>query len=83
MNESIVNGMKLDEAIQEAGETRFVPIILTTLTAIGGLIPLVLEHNPLYSPLALVIIGGLISSTLLTRVVTPVLYKMLAPKIAS
>jgi multidrug efflux pump subunit AcrB len=75
------NGASLDDAIQEAGETRFIPIILTTLTAIGGLIPLVMENNPLYSPLALVIIGGLISSTLLTRVVTPVLYKLLAPKI--
>jgi len=73
--------MGLDEAIQEAGETRFVPIILTTLTAIGGLIPLVAEKNPLYSPLALVIIGGLLSSTILTRVVTPVLYKLLAPRI--
>jgi multidrug efflux pump subunit AcrB len=76
------NGMGVDEAIQEAGETRFVPIILTTLTAIGGLIPLVAENNPLYSPLALVIIGGLLSSTILTRVVTPVLYKLLAPKLA-
>jgi multidrug efflux pump subunit AcrB len=74
-------GMGLDEAIQEAGETRFVPIILTTLTAIGGLIPLIAEGNPLYTPLALVIIGGLLSSTLLTRVVTPVLYKLLAPRI--
>jgi len=75
------NGKSLSEAIEEAGETRFIPIILTTLTAIGGLLPLVLEKNPLYSPLALVIIGGLISSTLLTRVVTPVLYKLLAPKV--
>lgn len=74
-------GMGLDEAIQEAGETRFVPIILTTLTAIGGLIPLVAENNPLYSPLALVIIGGLLSSTILTRIVTPVLYKLLAPRV--
>ncbi|HEY4063465.1 MAG TPA: efflux RND transporter permease subunit [Puia sp.] len=73
--------MGLDEAIQEAGETRFVPIILTTFTAIGGLIPLAAENNPLYSPLALVIIGGLLSSTILTRVVTPVLYKLLAPRI--
>jgi Cu/Ag efflux pump CusA len=40
-----------------------------------------MENNPLYSPLALVIIGGLISSTLLTRIVTPVLYKLLAPKV--
>jgi multidrug efflux pump subunit AcrB len=75
-------GMGLDEAIQQAGETRFVPIILTTLTAIGGLTPLVAENNPLYSPLALVIIGGLLSSTILTRVVTPVLYKLLAPRIS-
>ena len=70
-------GMSLDDAIQEAGETRFVPIILTTLTAIGGLIPLAAENNPLYSPLAFVIIGGLLSSTILTRIVTPVLYKLL------
>jgi len=76
------NGMGLDEAIEEAGETRFVPIILTTLTAIGGLIPLVAESNPLYSPLAIVIIGGLLSSTILTRIVTPVLYKLLAPRIS-
>jgi multidrug efflux pump subunit AcrB len=75
------SGMNIDDAIQEAGETRFIPIILTTLTAIGGLLPLVMEKNPLYSPLALVIIGGLISSTLLTRVVTPVLYKILAPRV--
>ncbi len=73
-------GMNLREAIEEAGETRFIPIILTTLTAIGGLIPLAIEWNPLYSPLAWVLIGGLISSTLLTRIVTPVLYKLLAPK---
>ncbi len=74
-------GMELNEAIQEAGEIRFVPIVLTTLTAIGGLTPLVLEFSPLYSPLALVIIGGLISSTILSRLVTPVLYKLLPPKI--
>jgi len=52
--------MGLMKPSTEAGETRFVPIILTTLTAIGGLIPLVAESNPLYSPLALVIIGGLL-----------------------
>jgi multidrug efflux pump subunit AcrB len=73
-------GMGLDEAIQQAGEIRFVPILLTSLTAIGGLIPLAVEENPLYSPLAYVLIGGLISSTLLSRIVTPVLYKLLAPR---
>jgi multidrug efflux pump subunit AcrB len=74
-------GRSLDEAIQEAGEIRFVPILLTSLTAIGGLIPLAVEENPLYSPLAYVLIGGLISSTLLSRIVTPVLYKLLAPSV--
>ncbi len=74
-------GVSMDEAIQRAGEARFVPILLTTLTAIGGLIPLVLERSSLYSPLALVILGGLVSSTLLARVVTPVLYKLVAPSV--
>ena len=74
-------GMSVDDAIQQAGEVRFVPILLTTLTAIGGLLPLVIEGAPLYEPLALVIIGGLISSTFLARLVTPVMYKLLAPKI--
>lgn len=81
-NELRRDGMGLDQAIQRAGEARFVPILLTSLTAIGGLIPLVLERSSLYSPLALVILGGLVSSTILTRVVTPVLYKLLAPEIA-
>jgi multidrug efflux pump subunit AcrB len=74
-------GVELNEAIEKAGEIRFVPIVLTSLTAIGGLIPLAIEGNPLYSPLALVIIGGLISSTLLSRLVTPVMYKLLPPKV--
>lgn len=74
-------GVALDEAIEKAGEIRFVPIVLTSLTAIGGLIPLAIEGNPLYSPLALVLIGGLISSTLLSRLVTPVMYKLLPPRV--
>ena len=73
--------LTIDEAIEKAGKTRFIPIVLTTFTAIGGLTPLVLEHSPLYSPLALVIIGGLISSLVLTRIVTPVMYKLLPPKV--
>lgn len=80
-NQLRTEGRTLDDAIQEAGEIRFVPILLTSLTAIGGLLPIAVEENPLYSPLAYVLIGGLISSTLLSRIVTPVLYKMLAPRI--
>lgn len=74
-------GKPLEAAIREAGEIRFLPIVLTTITAIGGLIPIALSTNPLISPLAIVLIGGLISSTLLSRIVTPVMYKLLPPKI--
>ena len=80
-NQLRAEGKDLDAAIQEAGEIRFVPILLTSLTAIGGLLPIAVEENPLYSPLSYVLIGGLISSTLLSRIVTPVLYKLLAPKV--
>ena len=75
-------GAPLDQAIQEAGEVRFLPILLTSATAIGGLSPLALQGSGLYSPLAIVIIGGLISSTLLARLVTPVMYKLLPPPVA-
>ena len=74
-------GKALDDAIAEAGEVRFLPILLTSLTAIGGLTPLAIQGSGLYSPLAIVIIGGLISSTLLARLVTPVMYKLLPPTI--
>jgi multidrug efflux pump subunit AcrB len=72
-------GRGLDEAIEEAGEVRFFPILLTSATAVGGLLPLAVQGSGLYSPLAIVIIGGLISSTLLARLVTPVMYKLLPP----
>ena len=74
-------GMELNDAIEKAGEMRFLPIILTSLTAIGGLLPIAWSSNPLISPLAIVMIGGLISSTLLSRVVTPVVYKLMPPKV--
>ena len=80
-NQLRAEGMPLDQAIREAGEVRFLPIILTTLTAIGGLLPIAISTNPLISPLAIVMIGGLISSTLLSRVVTPVVYKLMPPKV--
>ena len=72
-------GVALDEAIEQAGEIRFLPILLTSATAIGGLLPLALQNSGLYSPMAWVIIGGLITSTLLARLVTPVMYKLMPP----
>ncbi|HEX4889027.1 MAG TPA: efflux RND transporter permease subunit, partial [Alphaproteobacteria bacterium] len=73
-------GLPLQEAVERAGELRFLPVVLTSATAIGGLLPLALSGSGLYAPLAIVIIGGLISSTFLSRVVTPVTYLLLAAK---
>jgi multidrug efflux pump subunit AcrB len=80
-NQLRLQGKSVDEAIREAGEVRFLPIVLTSLTAIGGLLPIALSTNPLIAPLAIVLIGGLISSTLLSRIVTPVVYKLIPPRI--
>ena len=74
-------GMDLEAAIRKAGEVRFLPIVLTSLTAIGGLLPIALQGSGLYAPLAWVIIGGLISSTLLARIVTPVMYRLFVPAV--
>ena len=70
-------GLGLRAAIEQAGEIRFLPVLLTSVTAIGGLLPLALSGSGLYAPLAWVVIGGLVSSTLLSRVVTPVMYLLL------
>ncbi|HEX2535324.1 MAG TPA: efflux RND transporter permease subunit [Chitinophagaceae bacterium] len=80
-NQLRAQGMELNKAIREAGEVRFLPIVLTSLTAIGGLLPIALSANPLTSPLAIVMIGGLISSTILSRVITPVIYKLMPPRV--
>jgi multidrug efflux pump subunit AcrB len=70
-------GMDLRPAIERAGEVRFLPVLLTSVTAVLALLPLALSGSGLYSPLAWVIIGGLISSTVLSRIVTPVMYLLL------
>ncbi|NQX56220.1 efflux RND transporter permease subunit [Pedobacter panaciterrae] len=80
-NQLRAEGYSIDDAINKAGETRFLPVVLTSLTAICGLIPLALNPNPLIAPLAIVLIGGLISSTILSRIVTPVMYKLIPPSI--
>jgi multidrug efflux pump subunit AcrB len=80
-NQLRAQGVALEEAIERAGEIRFLPILLTSLTAIGGLLPLALQNVGIYSPMAWVIIGGLITSTLLARLVTPVMYLLMPPRV--
>jgi multidrug efflux pump subunit AcrB len=70
-------GMPLDEALVTAGRVRFRPILMTGLTTIFGLVPLALGLGPgaqMQQPLAIAVIGGLITNTLLTRLVIPVGY---------
>lgn len=74
-NQLRVRGAALYESIVQASTTRFTPILLTTLTTITGLLPLTLTNSNLWSPLGWTIIGGMISSTLLTLIMGPILYK--------
>ncbi|MBC8488868.1 MAG: efflux RND transporter permease subunit [Bacteroidetes bacterium] len=69
------------EALKIAGETRFTPIILTTLTTIGGLLPLTLRGGTMWAPMGWTIIGGLLVSTMLTLIIVPVLYRIFSGKI--
>ncbi len=81
-NRSLRAGSTVREAILDAGKTRLSPIVLTTLTTIGGLLPLTLEGSTLWSPLGWVIIGGLVVSTFLTLFVVPALYVLFTRKSA-
>ncbi len=76
-NQLIKSGKDKIEALMQACETRFTPIVLTTTTTILGLLPLTLSATGLWSPLGWTIIGGMVSSTFLTLLIVPILYKWL------
>jgi multidrug efflux pump subunit AcrB len=73
-------GMGAFEALREAGQIRFMPIVLTTATTIGGLLPLTLQGGTLWAPMGWTIIGGLLVSTILTLIIVPVLYNVFTPE---
>jgi multidrug efflux pump subunit AcrB len=75
-NQLRAEGKNIIEALKEAGETRFMPIVLTTATTVGGLLPLTLGGGSMWAPMGWTIIGGLLMSTFLTLVVVPVLYQL-------
>lgn len=83
INRNRAGGKALDEAILEAGITRLRPILMTTVTTVLGMLPLTglfgaAEGTELRAPMALVVIAGLSASTLLTLLVIPVGYRVLA-----
>jgi multidrug efflux pump subunit AcrB len=67
-------GKTIKEAVLEAGQVRFTPIIITSLTTIFGLFPLTLQGSEMWTPLGMTIIGGLSLSTMLVLFIIPVLY---------
>lgn len=80
INQLIREGMDRKNAILQAGQQRIRPIIMTSLTTVLALLPLTIgfgESASLRSPMALAVIGGLITSTLLTLVVIPCVYDVL------
>ncbi|MDI3256296.1 MAG: efflux RND transporter permease subunit, partial [Kyrpidia sp.] len=71
-------GMELKEAVIRAGEARLRPILLTSATAVAGLFPLAVSGDVLFRPMAVTIISGLTFSTLLTLIIVPCWYTVLA-----
>ena len=70
------NGLSPQRAILESGQRRIRPIILTTFTTLGGMIPLYLGGGPMFEPMAAAIMFGLIFATVLTLGFVPVLYAL-------
>jgi HAE1 family hydrophobic/amphiphilic exporter-1 len=74
------HGYKVHDAVVTAGSRRLRPVLMTTTTTVLGLLPMALgigEGSELQAPMARVVIGGLLSSTLITLVLVPVIYAIL------
>lgn len=81
-NQLVRQGLNLDEAVIQGAMLRLRPVLMTATVASLGLIPLLLATgigSEVQRPLATVVVGGLVSSTLLTLLVLPALYKWFAP----
>jgi multidrug efflux pump subunit AcrB len=79
-NHAIRAGRSLKEAILEAGQVRLRPILMTTLAMIFGMLPMAIgagQGGDLLAPMGRAVIGGVITSTLLTLLIVPVLYTYL------
>lgn len=84
INQNRRAGMDIPSAIIDAGQTRIRPILITSVTTILALLPLTFgigEGSSLRAPMALAVIGGLVTSTVLTLIVIPAVYRFLAGKV--
>jgi cobalt-zinc-cadmium resistance protein CzcA len=78
LNQLVRDGVPIDDASVRGACLRLRPVLMTTVTTALGLIPLLLSHgtgSEVQRPLAIVVIGGLVTSTVLTLLVLPALYK--------
>jgi cobalt-zinc-cadmium resistance protein CzcA len=81
INQFRESGLSIDESVRQGCERRLRPVLMTALVAILGLTPLLFASGPgseVQRPLAVVVVGGLFTATLLTLVVLPVLYRWFA-----
>ncbi len=81
-NEAVAKGKDANAALLEAGEKRLRPILMTTIAMIFAMLPLALSDSlgsETKAPMAIAVIGGLLSSMVLTLLVVPVIYKMIYP----
>jgi len=76
-NRNLAEGLTKQQSVLKASSTRFTPILLTTLTTIGGLIPLTLFGGGLWQPLGVVLISGLCVSAISSFLLVPVLTELL------
>jgi cobalt-zinc-cadmium resistance protein CzcA len=79
IRDSLARQESMGEAIEQAAERRLRPVLMTALVASLGFIPMALNTGigaEVQKPLATVVIGGLVSSTILTLLVLPVLYSI-------
>ena len=77
-NQLLENGLSLVDAVYQGAKRRLRPVMMTASIAAFGLVPMLFATGPgseVQRPLAIVVIGGLITSTLLTLVLLPILFK--------
>ncbi|HFS82787.1 MAG TPA: efflux RND transporter permease subunit, partial [Epsilonproteobacteria bacterium] len=81
-NEAVARGKDANAALLEAGEKRLRPILMTTIAMIFAMLPLAISDSlgsETKAPMAIAVIGGLLSSMILTLLVVPVIYRMINP----